>query len=67
MDNNFKDKIDNYDFDELMMIADVDQAFEKFNEIIYTLYNQSYPEVVKDVKITGIKNPWLTSGIKKID
>ena len=63
-DTIFREKVSNHDFNELVMINDVNVAFQTFSNIIYTLYDESYPEVVKNVKIFGVKNPWLTSAIR---
>ena len=64
-DMNFKDNLENYDFTDLMGIYDVNQAFERFNDIIYNMYSISYPEVVKRIKVNEVHQPWLTAGIKQ--
>ena len=64
-DNAFKTSLENYNFDELMTVNDVDQAFESFNDIIYNIYNNSYPEVVKRINSNAVHKPWLTAGIKQ--
>ena len=64
-DNNFKQNLEQYDFNHLMEMNEVDHAFEEFSDILYNLYDQSYPRVRKIVRVTQNKSPWLTSGIKE--
>ena len=64
-DNDFKNHLENCNFDNLMEMNNVDEAFERFSEIVYNIYDESYPQVVKNIRVIDSKKPWLTSGLKQ--
>ena len=63
-DENFKLMIDQIDFDAIYEEIDVNEAFEKFHDLLFRCYNDSYPIVTKVIK-DEVPNPWLTSAIKQ--
>ena len=52
------------DFTELMLVDDVNVAFDKFLDIIMNLYNDECP--IKNEKISRkkVKLPWITHKLK---
>ena len=64
-DNALSNMLHAQNFDEVMQSNDVDQAFQRFNCIMYRIYDENYPEVTKRIKVAQTQNPWLTAGIKQ--
>ena len=64
-DNRFKVALQSSNLDEVLNIEDVDQAFLLFNDIVYKIYDESYPQVTKYVSSKNLDNPWITLGIKQ--
>ena len=63
-DDAFKQKLQNTDFSEVINTNDVDNSFAKFNEILYKLYDDSYPLVTRTIRDNNkLSNPWVTPGI----
>ena len=64
-DNLFKTNLMTSNIQDILLIEDVNEAFECFNDIIYNTYNESYPITVKNINLNSLKNPWITSGLKE--
>ena len=46
-------------------MLDVNQAFNAFDEIMYSCYNETYPLTTKTIQIKDKETPWITSGIRQ--
>ena len=64
-DQNFKNQIQNMDFSEVLEADNVDEAFLKFNNIVYSLYDDCYPLVSKTIVNKRNDTPWMTAAIKQ--
>ena len=63
-DNVFKDKLRDSNLGDILLIQNVNEAFDLFTNIVKNIYNEAYPFVTKHVKYNAVKNPWITSAIK---
>ena len=61
----FKQRLENTDFSEVIDLNDVNRSFDKFNSIIFALYDECYPLVTKIVKLNKNTNPWITAGLRQ--
>ena len=64
-DAQFKDKLRNCDLDEILLMDDVNLAFNAFHDKIFKIYDESYPLISKRITLNSNKNPWITSAIKE--
>ena len=64
-DNLFRLALENTNFNDVLYLEDVNQAFKQFNDIIVNIYNECYPIITKLVPKYNIKNPWITPAIKQ--
>ena len=53
------------DFSEVLEANNVDEAFLKFNNIVYSLYDDCYPLVSKTIVNKRNDTPWMTAAIKQ--
>ena len=64
-DNNFKEKLENSNVHDILLINDVDLAYSNFNDIMFELYNTSYPIIRKRISQNNSKSPWMTPGLRE--
>ena len=64
-DNHFKNKLENHNWTDLLDIADVNEAFEYFNEVLAKFYDECYPMRSKRIRTDCSKNPWITPGLRE--
>ena len=62
-DEMFSDKLINADFTEVLETNNVEQAFSNFNDILFKLYDETYPLVTRTIKCNDQNNAWITPGI----
>ena len=62
-DEEFKRRLEQSDFSEIIDSDNVDRAFEILNEIMSNLFNECYPLVTRTISKVTKKKPWLTPGI----
>lgn len=60
----FKNKLLNYNWQELYGKADVESAYNHFIEVIQHLYDLSFPITIR-VSKSKQQKPWISAGIKK--
>ena len=62
--NKFKQSLLNYDFEGIKNTYDIDNAVEKFNEILLTEYNLNCPIITKKITKKDQERPWITNRLK---
>ena len=64
-DTNFRNQLQETDFSDVVDSDDVNDAFSKFNCILFSLYDRCYPIVTKRINMNKKASPWMTAGIKQ--
>ena len=62
-DRLFKQMLESSNIYDILLIQDVDLAYQHFHNLVSKIYDESYPLIVKNVKLNSFKNPWITPGI----
>ena len=65
IDNQFKNALDSSNIDDVLLINNVDHAFETYHNILYNLYDEYYTLTHKYIDTHKVNRPWITAAIKE--
>ena len=60
----FIESVNNFSFDEVLDISDVNDAFSRFYKYLFNLYDKAMPVVTRKIKKKTHKAPWITKKLK---
>jgi len=60
----FKHELQQFDWDNLVNLPDVNSMYARFTAVFQHLYNNSFPIQNKIIKASEIHRPWLTKAIR---